>query len=284
MRSLANHASAAAILLMLAASPGTLLHAGTYSSVQSPLRPFGLDIVDRVQVEGSDARALSFKTNYLPTMRQWGTMDLTSPSFTQLTSTVALDPSKIKLLNAYDTRVYFIGDNTSKQNSLGFNTGGGGINTGDPLLIFPNASQAISIFGYYFRTQSAPLAPGDFTALGTLPRGTDLDFFLISKRTSSITDVFSTDTSINPDAMKHALVFAKPGSPYLFIGFEDLYNASGSSKNYKDVLFTVDIGLGNVTYLISMPEPSTMLILGSFLMLVVYRKFTLEPIKQSSIT
>ena len=118
-------------------------------------------------------------------------------------------------------------------------------------------------------------------SLGTLPRGTDLDFFLISRRNVSVTDVFSTDTSINPDGLKHALVFALPNSPYLFIGFEDLYRSSGSSLNYKDVLFTVDIGLGNVTYLVSMPEPSTMLILGSFLLPVIYRKYTLEPVQHT---
>ncbi len=252
-----------------------------YSPIQSPARPFGLDIVDGVQLAGSDARSSVFQSNYLPLMNQWGDMDLTSPSFTDLTSTIALDPSMISIATQYDARVYFIGDNTWKHNSLGFNTTGSGITGGNPLLIFPDASESTALTmdkitkkKVLTRTSTDPLLPGDFVSLGTLTSGATLDFFLISERTKRIDDVFSADASINPDGISHAVAFAMPGSPYLFIGFEDMYGETGGGSN--SVLFALDIGAGNIHALTNMPEPSTMLVLGSFLSLVIYRKRTLD--------
>jgi len=259
------------------------------SYIQSPVRPFSLKIVDEVQTSGSDQRAADFEDNYLAAMRQWGNLDLTAPSFTQLTSTVSLDPSKISLATQYDTRVYFVGDNTSNRNTLGFNTAGGGITEGNPRLIFPNASEsdlAISIpllnIHIPLRTLNEPLLPGDFVNLGRLPAGTQLDFFLIADGARGGRDVFSTRASANPDGLNHALVFAQPGSPYLFVGFEDLYG--DANGNFKDLLFAVDIGIANITALTNMPEPSTLFILGSFVSLVIYRKYTLLAEHRSDIT
>ncbi len=259
------------------------------SYIQSSARPFGLEIVDRVQTSGSDQRAADFQNNYLASMRQWGDLDLTAPSFTQLTSTVSLDPSKISLATQYDTRVYFVGDNTSNRNTLGFNTAGGGITEGDPLLIFPNASESnrsISIpflnIHIPYRTTNDPLLPGDFVNLGTLSAGTQLDFFLIADGARGGTDVFSTRTSANPDGLNHTLAFVMPGSPYLFVGFEDLYG--DANGDFKDLLFAVDIGAANITALTNMPEPSTLLILGSFVSLVIYRKYTLLAERRPDIT
>jgi hypothetical protein len=179
--------------------------------------------------------------------------------------------------------VYFVGDNTSKHSSLGFNTTGGGVTSGNPKLIFPDASESTTLTKpkgsktwELTRTTTDPLLPGDFVSLGTLQAGTSLDFFLISQRTTRITDVFSTETSLNPDGLKHALVFAREDSPYLFIGFEDTYASTGSGSG-KDVLFAVDIGASNVNALVNMPEPSTLLILTSFIGFVAYRKRSLSP-------
>lgn len=259
------------------------------SPIQSPARPFGLSIMDKVQLAGSDARSAVFQSSYLPLMEQWGNMNLTSPSFTQLTSTIALDPSMISIATQYDARLYFIGDNTWKHTSLGFNTSGGGVTSGDPKLIFPDASESTSLVMNKItkkkeltRTSTDPLLAGDFVNLGTLSSGTMLDFFLISKRTKRITDVFSTDVSINPDGLSHAVFFAKPDSPYLFIGFEDMYGKTSGGSN--SALFALDIGMGNIHALTNMPEPSTMLVLGSFLMLVIYRKRTLDLERKSQMT
>jgi len=208
-------------------------------------------------------------------MSQWENMNFTSPSFTQLTSTIALDPSKISLATVYDTRVYFIGEATNDQNALGFNTEGGGVTGGNAQLIFPNASEAWANgdSAAPVRTISNPLLPGDFVDLGTLGSGALLDFFLISQKSASSTNVFSTETSLNPDGIQHALIFARADSPYLFIAFDDKFGGNGS---FKGDFFAVDIGTGNVHALTNMPEPSTLLILCSFLALVIYRKYSLN--------
>lgn len=278
-----HRASLAAIVLSCVFCMASPAGAVTYSPIQSAARPFGLSIVDKVQVEGSDARSAAFQSQTLPTMDQWGNMDLASPSFAQLNSLVSIDPSKLKLANAYDTRVYFVGDNTSKHSSLGFNTAGGGVTGGNPKLIFPDASESTTLTKpkgsktwSLTRTTTDPLLPGDFVSLGTLQAGTTLDFFLISQRTTRTTDVFSTRTSLNPDGLKHALVFARADSPYLFIGFEDTYGSSGTGSG-RDVLFAVDVGLANANALVNMPEPSTLIILSSFIAFVMYRKRSMSP-------
>ncbi len=259
------------------------------SPIQSPARPFGLEIVDTVQGLASDEKSADFQNNYLPSMREWGNLDLTAPSFTQLTSTVSLDPSKISLATQYDTRVYFVGENTTYKNTLGFNTSGSGITEGNPLLIFPDATEPHRNFSLpslqtkkSIRSLKEPLVPGDFVNLGTLSAGTQLDFFLIADGARGGTDVFSTRTSANPDGLNHTLAFVMPGSPYLFVGFEDLYG--DANGDFKDLLFAVDIGAANITALTNMPEPSTLLILGSFVSLVIYRKYTLLAQHRSDIT
>lgn len=269
------------LLLILAIAAILSAHspvfAATYASTQSSARPFGLDIVDKVQVAGSDTRSAEFQDSYLSTMQSWENMDLTSPSFTDLTSTIAIDPSKINLANSYDTRVYFVGDATGNHNALGFNTLDTGISSGDPQLIFPDASETYLTFKFFntkidIRTRSNPLIPGDFVSLGTMDAGTQLDFFLISDRTRKITDVYTADQSINPDGLDHAIAFALADSPYLFIAFGDTFGETGT---FKSNVFAVDIGSANVQALTSMPEPSTMVILCSFLGLVLYRKHAL---------
>ncbi len=272
-----------AALLILSLSCNA--YCGVESPVQSSARPFGLEIVDTVQRADSDDASSDFQDNYLPTFTQWGDLDLTSPSFTDLTSSIAIDPSKINLATQYDTRVYFIGDNTGLHNTLGFNTSGGGISSGDPLLIFPDASETslkFSFFGrsFAFRTTNEPLLSGDFVDLGTMSSGTQLDFFLIADGAKGGTDVFSTRTSINPDGLSHALAFAMPDSPYLFVGFEDLYG--DTTGDYRDLLFAVDIGRANIGALTNMPEPSTLFILSSFIALVVYRKYRLDTLEDTN--
>jgi hypothetical protein len=48
-------------------------------------------------------------------------------------------------------------------------------------------------------------------------------------------------------------------TPYLLIGFEDLYG--GGDRDYNDLMFVVDFGEENVEKLIG-PEPSTLVLLA----------------------
>lgn len=227
----------------------------TYSPVQSTARPFGLDVVDKVGLAGSDAASADFQSNVLPSMRSLiekylpekkaiGNLSNTGPL-------VALDPSKLTLAAAADIRVYFVGEGASYRNSLGFNTAGGGVDSGDPLLIFPDASSPVSYLNPKAtgsRSQTAPLMPGDFVNLGTFAKGTSLDFFLIANGAAGGTQVFSTDPTVNKDKIAHVVAFNDVENPYLLIGFEDLYG--GGDKDYNDVLIAVYLGEKNVNYIV----------------------------------
>lgn len=138
----------------------------------------------------------------------------------------------------------------------------------DGRLIFPDASSSVSSYDpatTASRSGAAPLLPGDFVDLGRFEAGTQLDFFLIANGAEGGSTTYSTQTSLNPDGLDHVVAFAftLKDSPYLLLGFEDLYG--GGDKDYNDLLFAIDIGAVNVTALTATPEPSTYLILGSLL-------------------
>jgi hypothetical protein len=245
-----------AVLSMLLSSATGVVHAGTftYSPVQSLARPFGLDIVDQVGLAGSDAAAADFLNQSLPTMQRLIDQNLSERvairDRSQMEGLIALDPSALRLSTAADVRVYFVGEGAGYHNSLGFNTGGGGIDSGNPLLIFPDASSPNSYLssGTGVRTLSEPLFPGDFVELGRFEAGTQLDFFLISNGASGGRNVFSTDVRVNSDGLDHVVAFAQVESPYLLFGFEDMLH--GGDLDYNDLLFAVYFGEQNVKTLI----------------------------------
>jgi hypothetical protein len=246
--------TALGVLLALPMAP---LQAETfsYSPVQSPARPFGLDIVDRVGLAGSDAASADFLNNTLPTMQQLIDQNLGETVAVQdrdqTDGLIALDPNALTLSVATDVRVYFVGEGAGYHNTLGFNTGGGGIDTGDPLLVFPDASSPNSYLssGSGTRTTSEPLFPGDFVELGSMDAGTHLDFFLIANGANGGSTLYSTDMALNPDGIDHVVAFAQVDSPYLLIGFEDLLG--GGDEDYNDLLFAVYFGEQNVQELIA---------------------------------
>lgn len=255
-----------AAIITVALSATLPLIAQTELSVQSPARPFSLDIAAPVQQAGSDTASADFQANVLPDMLSFINANLGERQSVSDLASVSLDPSKLSLKTDADVRVYFLGEGAGYHNTLGYNTDGSAIDSGDPLLIFPDAS---SVNSYYLdgdsggrRTTSAPLLPGDFVDLGTLDAGTQLDFFLIANGANGGTNIWSTDASANADGLVHTVSLAQDGSPYLIISFEDLYG--GGDRDYNDLVFAVDIGLANATYLAT-PEPATWMILGLFI-------------------
>lgn len=248
-------------------SSGERSGSSTDSKVQSKARPFDLDIVDKVQVGGSDDASKAFMKQDLPALTK-----LLSEKLGETTkvddSSMALDPDKLFLKNPSDVRVYFVGEGAGNANSLGYNTEGGGVKSGNPLLIFPNASSQVSSYNQkegssVKRTQSEPLLPGDFVDLGSFKAGTKLDFFLIANGANGGTSVFSTDQSVNPDGINHVISFAGLSGSYLLIGFEDLMG--GGDRDFNDILVAVDIGASNLAALTATPEPATLAILPLFL-------------------
>lgn len=236
--------------------------AQTAAPVQSNARPFGLDIVGPVMAAGSDSKSATFQSTALPSLITLANTQL-SESRAVNDSSMLLDPSKLFLKNASDVRVYFVSEGAGYHNTLGFNTGGGGVTSGDPLLIFPDASSKGTTSTV--RSGSEPLLSGDFVDLGNFAAGTKLDFFLIANGASGGDDVYSTDMSVNPDGINHVVSFAALSGSYLMIGFEDLLG--GGDRDFNDVLFAVDIGARNLAALTATPEPATYAMLGTFLAL-----------------
>jgi len=240
----------------------------TPSPVQSPVRPLGLNVVDKVQVGGSDDSSKTFQTAALPDLSKLINERLSETRKVD-DSAMLLDPSKLQLKTTSDVRVYFVGEGAGYANTLGFTTDGSGKSGSQTAeLIFPNASSSVSSYdpaASVKRTEKEPLLPGDFVNLGQHKGGTALDFFLIANGANGGRDTFSTQKSANPDGINHVVSFAYAvkNSSYLIIGFEDLFG--GGDRDFNDVVFAVDIGKVNIGALTGTPEPATVATLGAFL-------------------
>ena len=253
-----------AVLLMLL-SVGVTLEAQTESHVQSTARPMGLDIVNTVNIAGSDSRSANFQNNVFPSFKtimkdKLGRRKMQNPA------QFALDPAKLTLATKSDVRVYFAGEKAGYHNTLGFSTSNNGESNNDPQLIFPDASSRRS----GVRTKRFPLQPGDFVDLGEMDAGTQLDFFLMANGGKGRNSTFGANASDNPDGMQHMVAFAEPNSPYLMIAFEDLYG--GGDRDFDDAMFIIDMGSAvNVQALVGAPEPSTWMMIG-FGVVSTYRR------------
>lgn len=133
-------------------------------------------------------------------------------------------------------------------------------------LIFPDASSPVRAYdpaSEAVRSQASPLLPGDFVNLGRFDAGTRLDFFLIANGAAGGTTTYSTQSSLNPDSIGHVVAYAYglKDSPYLILGFEDLYG--GGDQDFNDLLFALDIGRVNLAALTATPEPATVLVMGA---------------------
>lgn len=242
------------------------------SSVQSKADPFGLPLVEKVQLAGSDDAAVEFQKRILPEVSVLLNSTLGERLAIKDISSMAVDPSKLVLATDATARIYFVGEGAGYHNSLGLNTiepgekiPAGGL-TKESELIFPDASSTVSSYdpaSKAVRTTSMPLLPGDFVDIADLKAGTLLDFFLIADGANNGKTTYTTDAARNPDKLQHVVSFALTGSPYLIMAFEDMLG--GGDMDYNDVIFAIDIGYQNIQQLVSTPEPSTLLVLGGFL-------------------
>lgn len=229
-------------------------------SYQDSARPMGLDVVGPVMIAGSDEASAEFQTNELPTLMQFVDTNLSESQALENVSAVSLDPAELTLYHNSNVRVYFLSEGAGYRNTLGYTTTGV-IDEG--ALIFPDASSAYtppyedtSSVENLPRDNNTPLAPGDFVDLGVHEQGTQLDFFLIANGANGGTNLYGADglEGANPDGLQHMVAFAVPDSPYLLLGFEDLYG--GGDLDYNDIVYVIDIGEVNVQNLVAAPEPA----------------------------
>ncbi len=225
----------------------------TASPVQSPARPHGFQIRGPVMLAGSDARSAHFTNDYLQPIFQQASAIVKSNVAFGARSDHKLDASKLFLLRTtkYPVRVYFIAEGAGYHNSLGYSVSlAGDNNGGQKRLLFPDCSSprkngnTISVTGFLKRTTWEPLHPGDFVEMGHMLAGTQLDFFLVRDGARGNNHIFTNHDKDNPDKIQHLFAMAIPNSPFLLIGFEDLYG--GGDLDFEDVLFVVDIGLENI--------------------------------------
>ena len=236
------------------------------AAVQSTASPYDLDVAGNVQESGSDEISVAFNAEILPTLIDWVNNNLSETHAVTDVASISLDPDQLVLSTDAEVRVYFISEGAGYHNTLGYSEDGGDVTEGD-VLIFPDASSAASTYdpsNELVRTVSNPLLPGDFVDLGTIEAGTVMDFFLIANGAFGGTTAYSTDLTSNPDGIVHVVAYALEDSPYLLIGFEDLYG--GGDRDYNDLVFVVEIGEANVQKLSGAPEPSTLLILSSLVL------------------
>lgn len=249
--------------------------AQTEADFQDRARPFGLELAGPVMEAGSDGASADFQENSLSQLLDFVDSNLSERQALEDIAAVSLDPEALKLHNDSSVRVYFLSEGAGYRNTLGYTaeslTSG---ETTSQLLIFPDASSAYSSYEgtdsleNLRRNNSTPLVPGDFVDLGVYAHNTLIDFFLIAGGADGGRNIYTADAASNPDLMQHVVAYALPDSPYLIIGFEDLYG--GGDMDYNDLVFAVDIGEMNVAYLAN-PEPAFWMLLAVVLGVMVFQ-------------
>lgn len=239
------------VILSLSIGIATIFSSASYVAAQTPeskqasVRPFNIPILNKVMASGSDARSKDFNKNVLPVVRQIVQQNLSEGVVLANVQTLKLEASKLFLRKetAQPIRVYFLAEGAGYQNTLGFAYNlAGAVNPGKPYLIFPNASAGS------WSDSSVFVREGNFVDIGTGGNGWQLDFFLIANGAGGGTTWWWNDIAKNPDSVQHIVTFAIPGSPFLLIGFEDLYG--GGDRDYNDLVYVVDIGYENIETLI----------------------------------
>ena len=268
---------------------------GTPSPIPSPIDPLGLPIVNQVMLAGSDAASAQFDNTVLPAALSFVQANLEPDGQNHMgnASVFQVDPSKLTLASSTDLRAYFVSQSCGYSSTLGFNTTGTGLASGNPQLIFPSATSPENMNpdpanNYAPANEWQPLLPGDFVNLGTYAAGTPLDFFLIAGGAMGGTTTYTTGgAAANPDGYAHAAaftpsVFATPqlNSPYLFITFKDAWNLGDG--DFNDVTFAVNVGAATVHSLLATPEPSMYLTLGGFLALAIWAKRRMDRLAVAS--
>lgn len=237
-------------------------YAQTELSFQDGVRPLGLDTVGPVMLAGSDEASADFQDNSLPELLNFVNENLSERQALADIAAVSLDPEALVMHNESSVRVYFMSEGAGYRNTLGYTTENlASGETSEQQLIFPDASswnlyRESDQTGLMPRNNVAPLQPGDFVDLGLYGPSELVDFFLISNGANGNTTTFTASAEQNPDMIQHVVAFALEDSPYLVIGFEDLYG--GGDMDYNDLVFAVDIGATNVNYLAN-PEPAFLL-------------------------
>lgn len=162
-----------------------------------------------------------------------------------------LDPSKLKLIQDYGVKIYFINEGAGYRNQLKLDT----IHATNSTA---NSKDGMIFYDGSIGSGSEELKKGDYVDLGTIAAGSTLDFQLrangydkIQKKSkpNSQVNTWYADVSKNIDGIQHVMAFEYEG--YLILAFEDLYG--GGDKDYNDIVFAIEIGATNLASIPSLP-------------------------------
>ena len=209
---------------------------------------------------GSDAWSRDFQGRWLGRMMLDARDKFNTESVARDFSRLALDPTRLVLLEPAAVRVYFVAAQGGFMSSLGYWTEGAQLTQNHPRIIFPNATSPRKLFEYADalrqgippekalydqpRRPKAPVLPGDYMDLGTLPAGTRLIFFLDADAVNGQKGRFTTIPARNPDKIEHVVTVAYQNSPYVLLAFEDLMG--GGDRTFNDVVFAVQLSQATV--------------------------------------
>ncbi len=234
------------------------------AAIQATQRPFGLPLYAPVKAAASDLRSWLFRWFDLPYLIRLADTEFSHSSYVSHFEKMKIDSARLKLTQESAVRVYFIGEGSGIENTLGLNLDGMGVDEGKPRILFPNVNTRTQLdvaaklagglrpfvwMALGSRSQQKPIIPGDFVDLGKLPAGTTLNFFLNAPGQG----LYNPIAERNPDGVAHMVASAIEGTPFLLISFEDLLN--GGDKDYEDAVFVIEISDENVQAILGRYDP-----------------------------
>ncbi len=246
---------AAGLLAMLGVS--LTAQAQTAASVQSPMRPLGLNLWHntngRVMVFGSDTASAAFMSTNFNSFMAIVNDNLGESAVYSQAANNTLAPEKLFFFFDYSPRLYFLTEGAGYTNALGANicdaetSNSSTPDTTNRFLIMPNSqsNKGLGGNGSSTRTTSAPMQPGDFIQLPAISKGKQLELFLIANMNSSAVPeaTYYNQKQQNGDNLLHMVAFFPANSNFVIIGFEDIYG--GGDLDYNDLVFALDVGANN---------------------------------------
>lgn len=223
--------------------------------------PLGLEMIGPIQASGSDSQSRAFNS-FSPSMNSLaGGNKEFIPQNTSDTQIVS-DPSNVLANSDANVRIYFFGNNSPYNNTIGFSPTG---SINNASLIFPNASRSTSSSNPKDpNARYSGLSRGDFVDLGALSQGTAFDLFLAADSADGNNrGIFWTDNALNSNNAAQVKMVHFLGTNYYLIGWEDVPLWS-SDKDFNDVYIVAEI--------VAIPEPETYIILGFLGSIMLYFK------------
>jgi Domain of unknown function (DUF4114)/PEP-CTERM motif len=194
------------------------------------------------------------------------------------TESARLDPSRLQLKSDSNVRVWFLDEGAVYRNQLAYQAVVNDSVTQQGLIFQDASCVAGGTYNCNKPSADGVLNVGDYVDLGTIPGGSQLNFWLRANGnnpqspagTNPVTGekyIYSPSPEVNPDNLEHVVSYEY--RDYIVVGFEDLFGPEGFSgggnvdltadRDFNDVVFVVDVGENNLDDIAYVPEPASVL-------------------------